>query len=195
MAFSPTPPHQTAKCNIKEEIEPMFETRLSDYTFLPPVATTSTPIVSEKRRRDELDDSDPAEEDHLKEKFLQSFLPPEKEFGPDELIKRQQLLHHEQELYEKFLQRANIEYPMQLSYHDNKARKNVAECNCLKRNCKKCKRLIQNQKSLESRYKAQIENRNNLFRILFLQERIAKYTLLEQMMKKMVYQGQYDKFN
>lgn len=146
---------------------------------------------SGKRSRNENETSSISEE-KLKDDFLKRFLPPEFEMSDLELARRAQLGQREEELFEKFLAKADIEDPLELAYHDRKARKNVSDCDCNEPDCNECKRWIRNLKSLESRHKANSEYRLNLLRILFLQQRIEQITKIGKMMK-ILFIGGYDK--
>lgn len=131
----------------------------------------------------------PSAEEQQKDDFMRRFLRPEFKMCDLELARRAQLQEREEELFEKFLEKADVEYPLELAYHDRKARKNVSDCDCNKPDCNECKRWIRNLKSLESRHKANSEYRLNLLRILYLQERIERVVKIEKMMKAIFFQG------
>lgn len=130
----------------------------------------------------------PTAEEQQKDDFMRRILGPELELCDVELARRAQLQEREEELFEKFLKKADIEYPLELAYHDRKARKNVSDCDCNESDCNACKRWIRNLKSLESRHKANSEYRLNLLRILYLQERIERVVQIEKMMKAIFYE-------
>lgn len=147
--------------------------------------------TSGKCSRNEKETSSYAEEQQ-KDDFLNRILPPEFEMSDLELARRAQLHQREEKLFEKFLEKADAEYPLELAYHDRKARKSVYVCDCNKPDCNECKLWIRNLKSLESRHKANSEYRLNLLRILHLQQRIEQITKIEKMMKAIIFQG-FDK--
>lgn len=142
---------------------------------------------SMKQMLNEAKNADLIEDGHCMTEFFDLIVPNHCKFAPIQRGLHGHILQLEQCLYGMFLEQANHEYPLKLSYNDNKARHVVVKCDCGDRDCKKCVSILRNQKSWQSRHKSQMDHRYNNLRILFMQERIARITFLESVMKIELY--------
>lgn len=120
---------------------------------------------------------------------ISTFLPREIVLASDVAERAQELKEQEKIYHENFLSTILNKYPVDNTYHANKARKysqdtlNVDES---KRQTKA--RKDNNDKSIESRYKKKVERAVNAYSIIHLRERILEYQTRMNIMKELLLQ-------
>lgn len=126
-----------------------------------------------------------------KEEILNKLLPRKRLMTPAvkeraEELKQQERMHHE-----RFIEAILEKYPIDKSYHPNKARKYTNSDNDTDDGFKRqnVARRSNNDKSMESRYKKKVERAVNAYTIVHLRERILAYQTRMSMMKEMLMQN------
>lgn len=125
-----------------------------------------------------------------KEEILSKFLPPKRVLAPDVTERAEELKQQERILHERFIEAMLEKYPVDKSYHPNKARKYTNSDNDMDDGYKRTNvaRQSNNDKSMESRYKKKVERAVNAYTIIHLRERILAYQTRMSVMKEMLLQ-------
>lgn len=126
-----------------------------------------------------------------KQETLEKFIPQERQLPADvaeraEDLKEQERMHHEH-----FIATMLSKYPVDNSYHPNKARKYSQDqdtSNDEEYKRQTTARKTNNDKSIESRYKKKVERAVNAYTIIHLRERILEYQTRMNIMKEMMLQ-------
>lgn len=126
-----------------------------------------------------------------KEQVLSRILPMKKDLAPDVMQRANELKEQERINHEDFIANVLNQYPVDKSYHPNKARKYAssdASYDADEDSKRQSARKNNNGKSMESRYKKKVERAVNAYTIIHLRERILAYQTRMSMMKEMLLQ-------
>lgn len=133
---------------------------------------------------------DPVQATQITAELLSKLLPKKQALSTDvaaraEIVKRREIIR-----YQKFMKKFHDENPMELKYHAAKARpySNDDDPDELMESdgTKKLQRMINNQKSLESRHKQKLNRVNNGMTVIYLRERILEYQKRMNMLKTLL---------
>lgn len=127
-----------------------------------------------------------------KEEVIGKFLPPKRELPHDVMERAEELKEQERIYHEHFIETMLNKYPVDNSYHANKARKYSPDQDTssdeMSRRQRSEARKSNNDKSMESRYKKKVERAVNAYTIIHLRERILEYQNRMNFMKEMLLQ-------
>lgn len=131
-----------------------------------------------------------------KEEILNKLFPTKRELSAEAKIRADEIKEREMLRYQQFMQERDVENPKELIYHPSKIRKhnkNQIDVSSGDVQHKLEKRLINNQKSLESRHKKKFQRTNNSYTLIYLRERILEYQLRMDMLKETIHQKNISK--
>lgn len=127
-----------------------------------------------------------------KEEVIRKFIPQRRELSNDEIERAEELKEQERIYHEHFIETMLNKYPVDNSYHANKARKYSQEQDTssdeMSRLQRSEARKSNNDRSMESRYKKKVERAVNAYTIIHLRERILEYRSRMDSMKEMLLQ-------
>lgn len=127
-----------------------------------------------------------------KEEVLSKFMPCDRQRHlPHDVIERAEELKERERIYhEHFIATMLSKYPVDHSYHANKARTYLQEDDTssdeMSRRQRTEARKSNNDKSMESRYKKKVERAVNAYTIIHLRERILEYQTRMNFMKDLL---------
>lgn len=129
-----------------------------------------------------------------KDEVLNKLLPPKKQLSPDVIQRAAELKEQERIHHEDFVATMLSQYPVDKSYHPNKARKYATSDYDADEDSKRQTeaRKNNNGKSMESRHKKKVERAVNAYTIIHLRERILAYQTRMSLMKEMLLQENVD---
>lgn len=127
-----------------------------------------------------------------KEEVIEKFLPKQRQLSHDVMARAEELKDQERNYHEDFIDSMLHKYPVDNTYHPNKARKfstdqDISSDEMNRRQLTEA-RKSNNDKSMESRYKKRIERTVNAYSVLHLRERILEYQHRMNLMKEMLLQ-------
>lgn len=127
-----------------------------------------------------------------KEEVIAKFIPESRELPHDVLDRAEEMKEQERIYHEHFIETMLNKYPVDNSYHANKARQYSQDQDTssdeTSRRQRSEARKSNNDKSMESRYKKKVERAVNAYTILHLRERILEYQTRMNFMKEMLLQ-------
>lgn len=131
-----------------------------------------------------------------RDEVLNKILPKKRVHAPDVIERAKELKEQERIRNEDFVATMLGQYPVDMSYHPNKARKYVNTDydgdDDSKRQTEA--RKNNNDRSMESRYKKKVEQAVNAYTIIHLRERILEYQTRMNLMKEMILQQNSNNF-
>lgn len=133
-----------------------------------------------------------ADFDVTKEEVMEKFIPPPRLLPHDVMVRAEEMKEQERIYHEHFIESMLNKYPVDNSYHANKARKyspdqDTSSDDASRRQRTKA-RKSNNDKSMESRHRKKQERAVNAYTMLHLRERILEYQTRMNFMKEMLLQ-------
>lgn len=129
-----------------------------------------------------------------KDEAISKFLPKERVLSSDVAERAEELKEQERIYHENFISTILNKYPVDNSYHANKARKYSQDTSRDDESkYQTTARKNNNDKSIESRYKKKVERAVNAYSIIHLRERILEYQTRMNVMKEMLLQTNSDR--
>lgn len=127
-----------------------------------------------------------------KDEAIAKFIPENRELPHDVLDRAEEMKEQERIYHEHFIETMLNKYPVDNSYHANKARQYSQDQDTssdeTSRRQRSEARKSNNDKSMESRYKKKVERAVNAYTIIHLRERILEYQTRMNFMKEMLLQ-------
>lgn len=127
-----------------------------------------------------------------KEEVIGKFIPESRDLPIDVMVRAEEMKEQERIYHEHFIETMLNKYPVDNSYHANKARQYSQDQDTssdeTSRRQRSEARKTNNDKSMESRYKKKVERAVNAYTIIHLRERILEYQTRMNLMKDMLLQ-------
>lgn len=127
-----------------------------------------------------------------KEEVVSKFIPPPRQLPHDVMDRAEDMKEQENNYLEDFIEAMLNKYPVDGSYHANKARKYSFEQDIssdeANRRQRTQERKSNNDRSMESRYRKKVERAVNAYTVLHLRERILEYQTRMNFMKELLLQ-------